>query len=265
MKLVLTDRSIRKLVAPEPGRLEVLDAKQPGLALRVTQNGKKTWTVVWHQGRQTRRHAPASIRPSRWRPPGSASAPCQYRAGRRPRMARIAKRVAPTVAALAADFVERHAKPHKRSWEADQWTLDVDILPVLGRMQASDVQRRHVRAFDDIIENACAAEPHPFEPRPRAPSLALRVRRAARPADGEPDGRRGASARAAPRTGTHGRRSARDLHGPCRRACLVGGVRPASIPDWQQAQRGAPPPPGLRHVRACLGTTRPALGCDSDR
>ena len=37
-------------VRPEGVRL-------PGLALRVTDSGKKTWTVVWHQGRQTRRYA----------------------------------------------------------------------------------------------------------------------------------------------------------------------------------------------------------------
>jgi hypothetical protein len=37
MKKVLTDRGIGKLVAPAGGRVEVLDAKMPGLALRVTR------------------------------------------------------------------------------------------------------------------------------------------------------------------------------------------------------------------------------------
>jgi len=41
MKLALTDRAIKKLVAPPGGRLEVLDAKMPGLALRVTPSGHK--------------------------------------------------------------------------------------------------------------------------------------------------------------------------------------------------------------------------------
>ncbi len=35
MKVALTDRAIAKLVAPATGRLEVLDTKMPGLALRV--------------------------------------------------------------------------------------------------------------------------------------------------------------------------------------------------------------------------------------
>ena len=57
MKDALTDRGIAKLVAPTKGRVEVLDRKMPGLAIRVAPSGKKTWTVVWHRGRQTRRYA----------------------------------------------------------------------------------------------------------------------------------------------------------------------------------------------------------------
>jgi integrase len=163
MKTVLTDRGIRKLVAPEQGRREVLDAKQPGLALRVTRNGKRTWTVVWHQGRQTRRHAFGEYPTVTLASAREEARQLLARIGRGedPGAARIAKRVAPTVAALAADFIARHAKPHKRSWEADQRTLDVDILPVIGRMQVSDVQRKHVRALlDDIIARGTAARPN---------------------------------------------------------------------------------------------------------
>ncbi len=70
-------------------------------------------------------------------------------------------RFAPTVAALAADYIERDAKPRKRSWEADERTLRVDVLPVLGRMQASEVQRKHIRALlDDIVARGTAARPN---------------------------------------------------------------------------------------------------------
>jgi integrase len=74
---------------------------------------------------------------------------------------RVQARFAPTVAVLAAEYVERHAKPRNRSWEADERTLRVDVLPVLGRMQASEVQRKHVRALlDDIIARGTAARPN---------------------------------------------------------------------------------------------------------
>ncbi len=50
MKTTLTDRAVARLVPPKQGRLEVLDAKMPGLALRVTPRGHKSWTVTWHPG-----------------------------------------------------------------------------------------------------------------------------------------------------------------------------------------------------------------------
>ena len=163
MKLALTDRAIKKLVAPPGGRLEVLDAKMPGLALRVTPSGHKAWTVVWHQGRQTRRYAfgayPAvTLVTAREKARQVLASVAQ---GDDPVTARIEQRCAPTVAVLAADYVERYAKPQKRSWEADQRTLDVDVLPVLGKMQASEVQRKHVRALlDGIIARGTATRPN---------------------------------------------------------------------------------------------------------
>ena len=163
MKLALTDRSIAKLVAPEGGRLEVLDTKMPGLALRVASGGKRTWTVVWHQGRQTRRFAFGAY-------PTVTLASAREEArqllagiarGEDPATARTERRSAPTVTALAEDYIERYAKPRKRSWEADQRTLNVDVLPVIGRMQASEVQRKHVRALlDDIIARGTPARPN---------------------------------------------------------------------------------------------------------
>src|SRR5207247_2884640 len=75
--------------------------------------------------------------------------------------ARTEARFAPTAAALAADYIERYAKTRKRSWAADERTLRVDILPVLGRMKACEVQRKHVRALlDDIIARGTTARPN---------------------------------------------------------------------------------------------------------
>src|SRR5262245_33082773 len=104
MKVALTDRGIGKLVklASAGRRLEVLDTKMPGLALRVTPNGKRTWTVLWHQGRQTRRYAFGEY-------PTLPLVTAREKArqilagladGHDPVAARIEERCAPTVAAL---------------------------------------------------------------------------------------------------------------------------------------------------------------------
>ena len=163
MKTILTDRAVTKLVAPERGRREVLDAKMPGLALRITPSGHKSWTVVWHQGRRARRYAIGTY-------PALTLATAREQArqvlaglarGEDPIAARTEARFAPTVAALAAEYIERYAKARKRSWAADERTLRVDVLPVLGKLRASEVQRKHVRALlDGIIARGTAARPN---------------------------------------------------------------------------------------------------------
>jgi integrase len=56
MKHNLTDAWLRALAPPTSGRLEVLDARTPGLMLRVTPTGAATWCVRarTRDGRQTR-------------------------------------------------------------------------------------------------------------------------------------------------------------------------------------------------------------------
>ena len=43
----LTDRFIQGIKQPKAGRLEFTDALVPGLNLRVTQSGKKSWSLVY--------------------------------------------------------------------------------------------------------------------------------------------------------------------------------------------------------------------------
>src|SRR5439155_20531163 len=114
---ILNDRAVTKLEAPEHGRLEVLDAKMPGHALRITPRGHKSWTVVWHQDRRARRHAIGTY-------PAMTLATAREKArqvlaglarGEDPIAARTDARFAPTFTALAADYIERHAKARKRS------------------------------------------------------------------------------------------------------------------------------------------------------
>ncbi|MEQ9518639.1 MAG: hypothetical protein RLN89_04285 [Parvibaculum sp.] len=47
MKKKLTEMSVSK-IAPEVGRrLEVFETPTPGLALRITERGKKSWSVMY--------------------------------------------------------------------------------------------------------------------------------------------------------------------------------------------------------------------------
>lgn len=49
-----------------------------------------------------------------------------------------------TVRDLAALYIERHAKPHKKTWREDQQKFDKHILPALGSRKIEDVKRADV-------------------------------------------------------------------------------------------------------------------------
>lgn len=54
-----------------------------------------------------------------------------------------------TVSRLAEDYIERHAKPNKRTWEKDQAALQREILPIWGSRKAADITRRDVNQLLD--------------------------------------------------------------------------------------------------------------------
>ena len=65
------------------------------------------------------------------------------------------ERKAPTVAALADEYIERWAKPRKKSWKVDLRILQKDVLPEWGRRKAKDLTRRDViRLLDRVAERS---------------------------------------------------------------------------------------------------------------
>jgi integrase len=75
------------------------------------------------------------------------------------------RRDASTVADLAVEYIEKHAKPKKRTWSEDERILNHDVLPVIGKRRLEDLKRREIAAMlDDIVlrgspmaANACLA------------------------------------------------------------------------------------------------------------
>jgi integrase len=54
---------------------------------------------------------------------------------------------------LAHEYLEKHAKVHKRSWAEDQRILKRELLPRWRRVKAKSITRRHVRRIlDGIME-----------------------------------------------------------------------------------------------------------------
>jgi len=58
-----------------------------------------------------------------------------------------------TVAGLVSEFIEKHAKPYKRSWKDDERLLTNEILAHVGDRRAEDLRRRDVvEILDGIVE-----------------------------------------------------------------------------------------------------------------
>ena len=61
------------------------------------------------------------------------------------------ERKAPTVANLAEEYLEKWAKPRKRSWTVDKRILEKDVLPEWGQRKAKGITRRDVIQLLDRV------------------------------------------------------------------------------------------------------------------
>ena len=66
---------------------------------------------------------------------------------------RKADRAALTVKQLGALYMEKHAKPNKRTWKADETLLEAEVYPAIGDKKANKIRRRELL---DIIEKKYA-------------------------------------------------------------------------------------------------------------
>lgn len=142
-----SDRYIAKL-QPRETRFEVLEGD--GFTLRVTPAGVKSFYYVYKDhGKNYRLHLGTyphcSLSEARERHRAAVSARFE---GENPAQARRAERqerlLAPTVEELADEYIKRHAKPNKKSWEKDEYILGKDVIPAWGNRKAADIRRRDV-------------------------------------------------------------------------------------------------------------------------
>jgi len=147
--MAFTDRSVAAL-KPKTERYEKWEGG--GFGIRVTPRGVKSWVFLYRFDDKNRRMtfgkypamplADAHIK--------LAEAKKALGQGKDPGAELVTERWkernADTVEGLAAEYIEKHAKRNKRTWQEDKRLLEVNVIPVLGRKKAHDVTRR------DIIE-----------------------------------------------------------------------------------------------------------------
>lgn len=159
MKL-FTDNAIKRL----PSRSRRYEVREPGgLGLWVYPSGRRSWVLTYHHaGRKERvvlgEYPAVTLARARELAQGARSALAEGHGpgvGRksRQRAAAAAEEAAqrePTVEALVGDYLERWAKPRKRSWAEDERRL-AEVVRRWGPRRAREVTRGEVRRLLDEV------------------------------------------------------------------------------------------------------------------
>ena len=153
-----TDAKIRAL-KPKSSRYEVWEGGRNGFGIRISPHGRKNWVFMyWFEGMQKRMtfgvypemtlekahsaHAKAREQLINKIDPSELLI-----------QANIAHRGSPTVSQLVNEYIEKWAKPRKRTWEEDARMLSKDVIPHLGKRKAKDIKRRDiVLLIDEIVD-----------------------------------------------------------------------------------------------------------------
>jgi integrase len=152
--VALTDRHLRAL-RPSATAVDVWDAQQRGLLVRVLPSGRIEFAVRYRiQGHRRRlklgSYPTVSLQEARIR---ARKAQRAIDDGQDPADERQATKRAPadTVAALAEEYLKKHARKFKRSAAEDERVLAADVLPAWGDRSVRDLTRRDVRALIDTV------------------------------------------------------------------------------------------------------------------
>jgi len=154
-RIQFTDRSIRGITPPPSGQIEYfdLDRRLPGFGLRVSAGGRRSWIVLYRFRGRARR---LTIGPYPLIGLADARASAKQALGailssRDPAGAKRAARRAPSFGDLVQEYIERHAKPKKRTWREDGQILRRCVPKDWFQMAAADVSRRDVRDLLDAM------------------------------------------------------------------------------------------------------------------
>jgi len=152
----MTDRGIAAL-KPKTTRYEAWEDGRTGLGVRVSPAGRKSWIYMYRFNGTPRRmtlgtYPALSLADARVK---HANAQADLEKGVDPGVQAVqqkrADRSAETVADLIEEYLEKWARPRKRSAAEDERMLRKDVLPAWGERKAKDITRRDVITLVDGI------------------------------------------------------------------------------------------------------------------
>lgn len=171
----LTEKAIERLNAT-PSRRDIRDDKTTGLYLRVLPTGRKVWRYRYQLRGKTRiltlgdwKDPRLSIESdSRLSLTEARAEAGKYRLevinGNDPaaaaQKAESERRAMPTVKEFVTEYIERYAKPNKKSWHQDELILKRWVVPKIGRLRMNEVSRRDiVKIIDDCRDSGNIRQP----------------------------------------------------------------------------------------------------------
>lgn len=143
----------KMLDALKPEGKKYYRRESDGFTIRVMPSGVKTWLYVYtFEGRRKEmnlgQYPDVSLRTARQLHNDAKKVLANGTdPGATDRREKEERRKAPTMADLCDEYLEKWARPRKKSWAEDERTVKADILPALGKLKAKDVTRRDVILF----------------------------------------------------------------------------------------------------------------------
>jgi integrase len=160
----LADLFVERAKPPPHGRVEYFDAAFPGLALRITANGSKSWSTFYRFNGRLRRltiGAYPVIKPAQARREAAAALE-RARGGVDPAAEKRARRYAPapgtdTFSNLVSDYLERYARKNTGpgTFKETKRVLESQDLAAWRNRPISEISRRDViDVIDHIAKRA---------------------------------------------------------------------------------------------------------------
>ena len=157
VSMQFTEKYITALKSKEQ-RYDIREKSGNGFGLRVFPSGEKSfiffYTFEGRKRRMTLGSYPAlTLAEARH---GHRKALSMLENGRDPgftkQMQKIDARISPTVDELVKEYLEKWAKPRKRSWREDERILNKDVVTSFGKRKAKDVTKRDILLLLDKIK-----------------------------------------------------------------------------------------------------------------
>ena len=148
----LTDRAVRSL-RPDTRQVDYWDVSPKNFGVRVSAAGRKTFIVRYRTAGRYRRmslgvYPTVSLADARRH---ARQVLGEVASNDDPAQVRENARRAPSFEALAALYLEKHARVRKRSWRQDRRVIENELLPKWRTLRASEIRRRDVRQFVEAI------------------------------------------------------------------------------------------------------------------